>query len=225
MRISNIFCTFALEKETNYKPLKPKTRKGKRNMEKTKYYNRLIINSETLDCEGNERIFLFHANQLEEIAYNNEAYSYAQCYRVNEDGYMEKAEDFLNEDDFDELYYEADETDKDVEMFETLYDDEPKPFVKASWYNHDHYFRLYSQHGINTSYYYFDTDIEVISGVCYEANYIVERDYPHTENQNFFKFVADDGREFYIKKTSPFFADEQDDFCEIITKEEFEEYE
>lgn len=32
MHISKNFCTFALEKETNNKPLKPKTRKGKRNM-------------------------------------------------------------------------------------------------------------------------------------------------------------------------------------------------
>lgn len=196
-------------------------------MEKTKYYNRLIINSEVFDCEGNERIFLFHANQLEEVAFNNEAYSYAQCYRVNEDGYMERAEDILNEDDFDDLYYEADETDnkESIEFFETLYDDEPKGFVKACWDNHDHYLRLSSQHGINTSYYDFDEEVEVISGVCYESEYIVEQDYPNTCHQNFFKFVADDGREFYIKRTSPFFSDEQDDSFELITKEEFEEYE
>lgn len=196
-------------------------------MEKTKYYNRLIINSGIADCEWNERVFLFHANQLDVIAFNNEAYSYAQCYRLNDDGYMEIAEDVLYENDFDELYYEADETDdkKIAEFFETLYDDEPKGFVKACWYNHDHYLRLSSQHGINTSYYYFDTDVEVINGVCYEANYIIEQDYPNTCQQNFFKFVAEDGREFYIKKTSPFFSDEQDDYFELITKEEFEEYE
>ena len=133
-------------------------------MEKTKYYNRLIINSGIADCEWNERVFLFHANQLGVIAFNNEAYSYAQCYRLNDDGYMGIAEDVLYENDFDELYYEADETDdkKIVEFFETLYDDEPKGFVKACWYNHDHYLRLSSQHGINTSYYYFDTDVEII---------------------------------------------------------------
>ena len=96
-------------------------------------YNRLIINSGISDGEGCERIFLFRASNLQTVAFNNEAYSYAQCYRLNEDGYMETAEDVLWEEDFDELYYEADETDKDVEMFETLYDDEPKPFVKADW--------------------------------------------------------------------------------------------
>lgn len=196
-------------------------------MEKTKYYNRLTINSGICDCKGNESIFLFHKNQLEEVAFNNEAYSYAQCYRLNEDGYMERAEDVLCEDDFDELYYEADENDDKeiIEFFETMYDDEPKGFIKACWDNHDHFLRLSSQHGINTSYYDFDEDVEVISGVCYEAEYIIEQDYPNTEHQNFFKFVAEDGREFYIKRTSPFFADDQDDCFELITKEEFEEYE
>lgn len=187
----------------------------------------MIINSDAFDCDGDERIFLFHENNLETVSFNDESYSYAQCFRLNEDGYMEKAEDILYEDDFDELYYEADETDdeENIEFFETMYDDDPKGFVKACWDNHDHYLRLSSQHGINTSYYSFDTDAEVINGVCYEADYFIEQDYPNTCHQNFFKFVAEDGREFYIKKTSPFFADEHDDFFEIITKEEFEEYE
>lgn len=193
-------------------------------MRKTKHYNRLIINSEVFDCEGNERIFLFHSKQFKEIAFNDE---YAQCFRINEDGYMEIAEDVLYEDDFNELYYEADETDnkESIEFFETLYDDEPKGFVKACWDNHEHYLRLSSQHGLGTSYYFFDTYDEVISGVCYEADYCIEQDYPNTCHQSFFKFVAEDGREFYIKRTSPFFADMKDDCFEIITKEEFEEYE
>ena len=196
-------------------------------MEKTKYYNRLIINSVICDCKGNESIFLFHKNQLEEVVFNNESYSYAQCFRLNDDGYMERAEDILHEDDFDELYYEADESDnkKSIEFFETLYDDEPKGFVKACWNNHDHYLRLSSQHGIGTSYYSFDADVEVISGVCYEADYRIEEDYPNTFQQNLFKFVAENGREFYIKRTSPFFTDMQDDSFELITKEEFEEHE
>ena len=196
-------------------------------MEKTNHYNRLIINSEVFDCEGNERIFLFHSKQFKEIAFNDESYSYAQCFRINEDGYMERAEDVLYEDDFDELYYEADENDDKeiIEYFETLYDDEPKGFVQACWDNHDHYLRLSSQHGINTSCYDFYTDVEVISGVCYEADYYIGQEYPITCHQNLFKFVADDGREFYIKRTSPFFADMQDDCFKIITKEEFEEFE
>ena len=187
-------------------------------------YNRLIINSGISDCEGCERIFLFRASNLQTVAFNNEAYSYAQCYRLNDDGYMEKAEDILREDDFDELYYEADETDKDVEMFETLYDDEPKPFVRADWNNHDHYLRLESEHGINTSEYSFDESVEIIEGVCYDLPYYIEQDYPGTPFQNFFKFVSNDGKEYYIKETHPFFIDEHDYIYELITKEEFEEY-
>ena len=196
-------------------------------MEKANFYNQLIINSGISDCEGNERIFLFHRDELEEVAFNNEAYSYAQCYRLNDDGYMERADDVLYEDDFDDLYYEADETDnkESIGFFETLYDDEPKGFVKACWNNHDHYLRLSSHHGINTSCYDLDEDVDVINGVCYGANYVIVQNYPNTCHQNFFKFVAEDGRDFYIKKTSPFFADEQDYFFELITKEEFEKYE
>ena len=187
-------------------------------------YNRLIINSGISDCEGCEKIFLFRASNLQTVAFNNEAYSYAQCYRLNDDGYMEKAEDILWEDDFDELYYEADETDKDVEMFETLYDDEPKPFVRADWNNHDHYLRLESEHGINTSEYSFDESVEIIEGVCYDLPYYIEQDYQGTPFQNFFKFVSNDGKEYYIKETHPFFIDEHDYIYELITKEEFEEY-
>lgn len=192
-------------------------------MNKAKY-DRLIINSGIADCEGRGMIFLFRASNLRSVAFNNEAYSYAQCYRLNEDGYMETAEDVLWEEDFDELYYEADETDKDVEMFETLYDDEPKPFVKADWNNHDHYLRLTSEHGINTSEYYFDESVEIIEGVCYDSQYYIEQDYPGTPFQNFFKFVSNDGKEYYIKETHPFFIDEHDYIYELITKEEFEKY-
>ena len=192
-------------------------------MTQTKY-NRLIINSGISDSEGCERIFLFRASNLRAVAFNNEAYSYAQCYRLNDDGYMERAEDVLWEDDFDELYYEADETDKDVEMFETLYDDEPKPFVKADWNNHDHYLQLTSEHGTNTSEYSFDESVEIIEGVCYDSQYYIEQDYPDTPFQNFFKFVSNDGKKYYIKETHPFFIDEHDYIYELITKEEFEEY-
>lgn len=187
-------------------------------------YNRLIINSGIADCEGREMIFLFRASKLRTVAFNNEAYSYAQCYRLNEDGYMERAEDELWEDDFNELYYEADETDKGVEMFETLYDDEPRPFVKARWDNHEHYLQLSSEHGINTSKYSFEESVEILEGVCYESEYCIEQDYPKTPFQNFFKFVTNDGKEYYIKETHPFFIDEHDYVYELITKEEFDEY-
>ena len=194
-------------------------------MNKTKY-NRLIINSGISDGEGHWMIFLFHASNLRTVAFNNEAYSYAQCYRLNEDGYMEIAENELWEDDFDELYYEADETDRaeDIKMFEALYYDEPRPFVKANWDNHNHYLQLSSEHGINTSKYSFEESVEILEGVCYDSEYCIEQDYPKTPFQNFFKFVTNDGKEYYIKETHPFFIDEHDYVYELITKEEFDEY-
>ena len=193
-------------------------------MKKKEYYNRLIIKSGIYDCEDNERIFLCSDGSLRNIAYNDG--SYAPCYHI-EDGLMVKADDILYEQDFDALYYAADESDKpeDIEMYETPYDDEPQPFVKAGWHNHDHYLRLESEHGINTSYYDFDSDVEIIEGVCYEAASCIPQDYPNTECQSFYKFVANDGREFYIRETSPFFADEQDYTFELITEDEFSEYE
>ena len=93
-------------------------------MTQTKY-NRLIINSGISDSEGCERIFLFRASNLRTVAFNNEAYSYAQCYRLNDDGYMERAEDVLWEDDFDELYYESvDVTRKKSITLNVMTDDE-----------------------------------------------------------------------------------------------------
>lgn len=64
-----------------------------------------MIKTKISDGEGCERTFLFRASNLQTVAFNNEAYSYAQCYRLNEDGYMETAEDVLWEEDFDEHDY------------------------------------------------------------------------------------------------------------------------
>ena len=182
-----------------------------------KHIDRLIIDEEK------DRVFLFFHKNLREVVYNDG--SYATVYTV-EDGYIRFAGDKLYEDDFENAYYEADETDEEerIVYLETLDDDEPQPFVKAEWNNHDHYLELESEHGINTSYYGFDYSQEVIEGTCYLADGCINQDYPRTEHQNFYKFVATDGREFYIKETHPFFIDNADYVFEIITKEEFEEY-
>ena len=186
-------------------------------MKHFKHFDRLIID------EKEDRVFLFFHKNLREVVYNDG--SYATVYTV-EDGYIRFAGDKLYEDDFENAYYEADETDKEerIVYLETLDDDEPQPFVKAEWNNHDHYLELESEHGINTSYYGFDDTQEVIEGTCHLADGCINPDYPRTEHQNFFKFVATDGREFYIKETHPFFLDNADYVFELITKEEFEEY-
>ena len=189
-------------------------------MKQIKYYNRLIIDS------NYDRVFLFHNSDLEEIVYNNEAWNYAQCYRVNDSGYMERAEDILTEDDFKDLYYKADENDKveDIEYYETLYDDELQPFVRAKWDNHEHYFLLSLDHGINTTKYDFEESVEIIEGTCYLASEHIDQVYPETEHQSFYKFISNEGEEYYIKNTSPFFPDESDDLFELITEDEFYEY-
>ena len=193
-------------------------------MEKWKHFNRLIINTEIENADGSEKIFLAHSKNIEEVVYNDG--SYAELYEVDDSGYMNRAADVVNENMFDDLYVEYDETcdeGKEVFMFENYHDDEPMPYVKAEWGPFDHYLELSSEHGINTDTYDI-TNADIIEGVCYMASGCVSQDYPNEEHQNFFKFVADNGEIYYIKETHPFFIDDHDYIFETITKEEFEEY-
>ena len=193
-------------------------------MKKTEYINRLILNT-GMSCadNGEERIFLAHSQEIEEVVYNDDCYT--TLFELDENGYMKRAADILVESDFDNLYEEYMECDKgkEVVMHENLYDDVPHAYVKANWNDYDHYLQMHSEHGINTDYYDI-TDAEIVEGVCYDASGCIIQDYPNTEHQDFYKFVARDGREFYIKKTHPFFIDESDYCFELINKEEFEEY-
>lgn len=193
-------------------------------MNKWKYYNRLIINT-GIECEdGSEKIFLAHSKNIEEVVYNDG--SYTELYEVDDSGYMDIAGDVVTEDMFDDLYEEYDKTcdkGRQVFMFENYHDDEPMPYVKAEWGNYDHCLELSSDHGINTDTYNI-SDADIIEGVCYIASGCINQDYPNEEHQNFFKFVAVNGETYYIKETHPFFIDEHDYIFEIITKDEFEEY-
>ena len=193
-------------------------------MEKWKYFNRLIINTEIANADGSEKIFLVHSKNIEEVVYNDG--SYTVLYEVDDSGYMNRAADVVNENMFDDLYVEYGETcdeGKGVFMFDNYHDDEPMPYVKAEWGSFDHYLELSSEHGINTDTYDI-TNADIIEGVCYMASGCVSQDYPNEEHQNFFKFVADNGEIYYIKETHPFFIDDHDYIFETITKEEFEEY-
>lgn len=183
------------------------------------YANRLIID------DDNNRVFLAHSKDISEVVYNTG--DYATLYRL-EDGIMSRVSDDvpLCEDDFDELY--EDYTDFDAECGHDKIEAEDEygeigSYVKAEWSNYEHYTRLESEHGINTSSYDF-TDAEIIEGECFKADDYIMQDYPNTEAQVFFKFIAHDGREFYIKETKPFFVDESDYVFELIGKDEFEEY-
>lgn len=193
-------------------------------MKKWQYYNRLVLNTGIESADNSELIFLAHTKNMEEVVYNDG--SYTVLYEVDDSGYMDRAGDVVTKNKFDDLYEEYDETcdkGKEIFMFENYHDDDPMPYVKAIWDNYDHNLVLESEHGINTESYDI-TDADIIEGVCYMASGCVTQDYPNEEHQNFFKFVANNGETYYIKETHPFFIDDHDYVFEIITKEEFEEY-
>ena len=193
-------------------------------MKKWQYYNRLVLNTGIESADDTELIFLAHTKNIEEVVYNDG--SYTELYEVDDSGYMDRAGDVVTKNMFDDLYEEYDETcdkGKEIFMFENYHDDDPMPYVKAIWDNYEHNLVLESEHGINTESYDI-TDADIIESVCYMASGYVTQDYPNEEHQNFFKFITNNGETYYIKETHPFFIDDHDYIFEIITKEEFEEY-
>ena len=79
------------------------------------------------------------------------------------------------------------------------------------------------EHGINTDEICV-TDAHIICGKMYEAPLHTPQDYPTQEYEDAFMFVDEEGNKRYIKRTSPFFADEQRDVFEDITEHEFKEF-
>lgn len=79
------------------------------------------------------------------------------------------------------------------------------------------------EHGINTDEICV-TDAHIIFGKVYEAPLHTQQDYPTQEYEDAFLFVDEEGNKRYIKRTSPFFADEQRDVFEDITEHDFKEF-
>ena len=79
------------------------------------------------------------------------------------------------------------------------------------------------EHGINTDEICV-TDAHVIYGKVYEAPLHTPQGYPTQEYEDAFLFVDEEGNKRYIKRTSPFFSDEQRDVYEEITEKEFDEF-
>ena len=79
------------------------------------------------------------------------------------------------------------------------------------------------EHGINTDEICV-TDAHVIYGKVYEAPLHTSQEYPTQEYKDAFMFVDEEGNKRYIKRTSPFFSDEQRDVYEEITEKEFDEF-
>ena len=79
------------------------------------------------------------------------------------------------------------------------------------------------EHGINTDEICI-TDAEIICGKVYKAPLHTPQEYPTQEYEEAFLFVDKEGNERHIKRTSPFFSDEQRDVFEEITEKEFNEF-
>lgn len=79
------------------------------------------------------------------------------------------------------------------------------------------------EHGINTDEICV-TDAHIIYGKVYEAPFHTPQDYYTQEYEDAFIFVDEEDNKRYIKRISPFFADEQRDVFEYITEQEFKEF-
>ena len=127
---------------------------------------------------------------------------------------------------FDDLYEIVQSGDEDND---TIYMDSDFDFdkiaVRKLSYIPSEIKRLFIdvEHGINTDEICV-TDANVICGKVYEAPLHTPQDYPTQEYEDAFLFVDEEGNKRYIKRTSPFFADEQRDVFEYITEQEFKEF-
>lgn len=183
-------------------------------MEKSKFFNCIILGANSRNSE----VILAHTLDINEVAYNDgDIVKYDPDYEI-----MESAPDRFYEGDFDDGEYYYENPDGDFEVVDDC--DEVTRYTKCEWGDCEHYLELEDNHGINTDYIDI-TDAEVVEGTCYKADNYIPQDYPNQEYTDFFKFVADDGRVFYIERTSPFFEDQSGDCFELIDEEKFNEYE
>ena len=198
-------------------------------MIKSDSINTLIYAKSSVNEMYDDTVLLCDRKNITKVVYNDS--DDITLYCLNDFNVIERAQDTVTENQFSELFYEAEDLENpnmdDAEYYESMYYDEPKAYIKADWGNHEHYVRYTSEHGINHTNYDFSEEDEeeiMMSGVCYEASDFIERDYPHTHQQRFFKFVTDEGEVYYIKEATPFFIDDSDYQYELITQEEFEQH-
>lgn len=198
-------------------------------MIKSNSINTLIYDKSRVNGIFDSTVLLCDRKNLTKIVYNDS--DDITLYCLNDFNVIERAQDTLTENQFSELFYEAEDLVNpnmgEAEYYESMYYDEPRAYIKADWDNHEHHIRYTSEHGINNTNYDFREEDEeeiIMSGVCYEASNSIEQDYPNTQQQRFFKFVTDGGVVYYIKETTPFFLDIFDYLYELITQEEFESH-
>ena len=198
-------------------------------MIKSNHINTLIYAKSSVNEMYDDTVLLCDRKNLTKVVYNDS--DDITLYCLNDFNVIERAQDTVTENQFSELFYEAEDLENpnmdEAEYYESMYHDEPRAYIKADWQNHEHYVRYTSEHGINHTNYDFSEEDEeeiIMSGVCYEASDCIEQDYPHTHQQRFFKFVTDEGVVYYIKESTPFYIDEYDYEYELLTQEEFKQH-
>lgn len=193
-------------------------------MQKIDFFDRLVINSRIQNEDGSIKIFLADAKNIVDVVINDGRCAF--LYELDDNCIMSLASEVVTKNKFTDLFEEYDSVihkGRETFLFENYEDDEPKLYVKAEWEDFTHHKQLISEHGIKQTAYYI-TDSEILSGVCFRANCCVPRNYPYHQHKEFFKFVANSGKSYYVRMTFPFFPDDSDYSFELIFKEDFDEF-
>ena len=193
-------------------------------MQKIDFFNRLVINSRIQNEDGSIKIFLADSENIVDVVFNDGHCAY--LYELDDNCIMSLASEVVSKNKFADLYQEYDSVyhkGRETFLFENYEDDKPKLYVKAEWEDFPHHRQLISEHGVKQTAYYI-TDSEILSGVCFRSNCCVPRNYPYHKHKEFFKFVANNGKSYYVSMTFPFFPDDSDYSFELIFKEEFDDF-
>ena len=193
-------------------------------MQKIDFFNRLVINSQIQNEDGSIKIFLADSKNIVDVVNNDGLCAY--LYELDDNCLMSLASEVISKNEFANVFEEYDSViheGRETFLFYNYESDEPKLYVKADWVDFPHHKQLISEHGVKQTAYYI-TDAEILSGVCFRANCCTTRNYPFHKHKEFFKFVANNGKSYYARMTFPFFPDDSDYSFELISKEDFDEF-
>lgn len=193
-------------------------------MQKIDFFNRLVINSRIQNEDGSIRIFLADSKNIVDVVNNDGRCAY--LYELDDNCLMSLASEVISKNEFANIFEEYDSViheGRETFLFYNYESDEPKLYVKADWVDFPHHKQLISEHGVKQTAYYI-TDAEILSGVCFRANCCMTRYYPFHKHKEFFKFVANNGKSYYVRMTFPYFPDDSDYSFELIFKEDFDEF-
>lgn len=130
----------------------------------------------------------------------------------SEDAYLEDMYEIVENGDKDKIYMDCD------------FDCDPIAVRKLSKLDSDIQNRFVDiEHGINTDTICI-TNADIMSGKAYKAPLYTAQKYPEQEYEDAFLFIDEDGNKTFLKRTSPFFSDEDRDIFEEISEEEFKEF-